>query len=144
MKTKIMVALFSFFILLPSLMLAQSGRITLPAQAFIPESSEFSYSNQLSVGGPSYLYISAGSGGFLAPVVFPPDADGLQVKILNALVGDDDYASYIRVRLYRMNRYSGLTQPVFAVATTDVDTPGKIKLTDTSGGYKLINSDIYG
>ena len=129
--------------LFPSIILAQGGWITVPAAAFTCRGSRGDWGYFLAP--EHYLYVTSGDEtNFIAPVVFPPDAQGLMVTELNATVFDDNPDSSVKVILTRVTRYAGISQKVFETSTFPVSkTPGKTRIIDRTGGYRLIDNEKY-
>lgn len=142
MRAKIFLIFSAFiFIFLQTTVLAQSGWIIVSPSALEPTVSTSSHT--MVVSNEHYFYCESG-GNFVAPVLFPPEADGLSVKQMNCVVYDNEYNGSIYVWLYRVNRYNGNCKVVFVVNTGDFPlTPGKVVLTDTTGEYRLIDNKYY-
>jgi hypothetical protein len=80
----------------------------------------------------------------MAPVIFPPEAQGQKVTELNATVLDYNAQSSVVVALYRVNRYGGTSQKVFEKSTSPPSNgPGKTRLIDRTGSYRLIDNEKY-
>jgi hypothetical protein len=143
MKSKIFIVSVSLIILLPLVALAQGGWITIPAAAFTCNSSNGDW----SIYYETLHYLSVNSGDdtkFMAPVVFPPEAQGLKVRELNATVLDLNQNSFVEVALYRVNRYAGTSQKVFETSTApDGNAPGTTRIIDRTGTNRLIDNQKY-
>lgn len=143
MKVKMFIALAYLVILFPPFCRAQSGWITIPAVAFNCRSTAGDWG--FFIGAEHYLQIlSSNETNFVAPVVFPPDAQGLKVTELNATVYDNNPDSFIEVSLFRVNRYEGIRQDVFHETTSPSEsTPGKTRIVDKTGGNRLIDNEKF-
>jgi len=71
---------------------------------FTPAFSHYDVAKSLS----GYVYQDGASGGWMsAPVVFPNSASGMNVTRLSVTYWDNDPLYYLRVRLYKTDRWSG-------------------------------------
>jgi hypothetical protein len=91
-----------FFVFLTSFSYAQFYELCYPGNAFTPSSNSVEYHKHID----GYLYLN-GPHQFNYPVIFPASANGKKVSRLSVTYLDNVAGGYIRVALYKLDRWSG-------------------------------------
>lgn len=106
-----------FCFLLAAPCFPQDGEIIISQVSFIGYHDGDNWSN-IGWESSSDPYVYKSSGVYLvAPVNFPPDADGKRVHRILARVYDFNASGYVRLRLYKTNILTGTNTMVAEMAT---------------------------
>ena len=142
-KSRSIVCLFFMFFILVTVSKA-ADYVIIPAMAFNSDASieEFFKAEE---SYKSYIYVTKKGQIAYAPVYFPSDARGKNVKRMSALVFDDSATGYLVVHLRKVDLRTGNYYSVFSINSNDEGRSSTEKLLhDRTGTNKRIDNSRYG